>query len=333
MDVLKKHDSHFPHAVDNNITALQAKGYDYNTSGLADTANGGTPVLCVACHKSNILPDSGIAGVKPLTEAIHHAHASRNLPGESTTLNDSRNRDACYACHPGESTKCLRGAMGHAVDENGTNLIQCQSCHGTMEAVATSAREGWIDEPNCQACHQSGTRYTAAVTDMNTGTLRSALNDLRFGTEKLPGDSNDTKLYKQSLGHGGVACSACHGSQHAIYPSTLADENNQSIAHQGYAGTVRECGVCHADKVPPTTFDRGPHGLHPHDQHWVDTHGTIVLRHKSESCKACHGDDKQGTALSKASANRTFKLGVTGHHIQISDGEIVGCTTCHESMN
>ena len=331
MDVLKKHDNHFPHAVDNNNAALQSKGYNYNQSGLAATANSGTPVLCVACHSSNIIPDSGITGIKPLTEAIHHAHASRTLPGENVTLNDSRNRSACYACHPGESTKCLRGAMGHAVDQNGNSLIQCQSCHGTMEAVATSSRQGWIDEPNCQACHQEGNRFTAAVTDMNTGTLRSAL-DLRFGTEKET-DSNNTKLYKHSLGHGGVACSACHGSQHAIYPSTVADENRQSIDHQGYEGTIRECGVCHADKVSLTTFSSGPHGLHPHNQHWVDTHGTVVLRHTTDNCKACHGNDQNGTSLSKASASRTFKLGVTNRYVHIDAGEVVGCTTCHESMN
>ena len=329
MDVLKKHDNRFPHAVDNNTAALQSKGYNYQSS-LAATANSGTPVLCVACHSSNIIPDSGIGGIKPLTEAIHHAHASRTFPGESVTLNDSRNRQACYACHPGESTKCLRGAMGHAVDQNGNSLIQCQSCHGTMEAVATSSRQGWIDEPNCQACHQEGQRYTSAVTDINTGTLRSAL-DLHFGTEKET-DNNNTKLYKHSLGHGGVACSACHGSQHAIYPSAVEDENRQSIEHQGYAGTIRECGVCHANKVSTTTFDKGPRGLHPHNQHWVDTPGTIVLRYTSESCKACHVSNKQGSALSKASADRTFKLGVTDHYQRIGAGEIVGCTTCHESM-
>ena len=330
MDVLIKHDHLHPNAVRDHNATLQAKGYVYDTAGLAPTAQGGTPILCAACHASNALPGTGIAGIKPLTEAIHHAHVSKKLPGESKTLNDSRNRNACYACHPGESTKCLRGAMGHAVDENGTSLIQCQSCHGTMEVVARHSRQGWIDEPKCQACHQQGQRYTTAVTDMNAGTLRSAL-DLRFGTEKIP-DSNETKLYKHSLGHGGVACSACHGSQHAIYPSTVEDENRQSIDHQGYKGTIRECGVCHANKVPTTTFDKGPHGLHPHNQHWVDTHGTIVLRHTSESCKACHGSDKQGTALSKASADRTFKLGVTDHYQRIGAGEIVGCATCHESM-
>ena len=331
MDVLVKHDRLHPNAVKNNYAALRSKGYDYNQTGLAETAKRGTPVLCAACHSSNAIPGSGIAGIKPLTEAIHGAHATRTVPGESTPIGFSKHRNACYLCHPGESTKCLRGAMGHAVDQNGDTKIQCQSCHGTMEAVAKKSRKGWIDEPNCQACHHEGKRSTSAVTDTFEGTLRKTL-DLRFGTERVFKDTNKTKLYKHSLTHGGMACSACHGSQHAIYPSTVEDENRQSIDHQGYKGTIRECGVCHADQVASTTFDKGPHGLHAHDQNWVDTHGTFVLRHRTSSCKACHGGDLKGTFLSKASANRTFKLGVTDQYVHFKAGDTVGCTSCHKSM-
>ena len=331
MDVLIKHDKNYESAVEDHYAALKAKGYDYDKSGLAETARGGTPVLCVACHGSNILPGSGIAGISPLTEAIHGAHATRSVPTEGIPIGFSEHRNACYLCHPGESTKCLRGAMGRAVDQDGNTKIQCQSCHGTMEAVAKSTRKGWIDEPNCQACHHDGARRTSAVTDISEGTLVATL-DLRFGTEKVSKDNNRTKLYKHSLGHGGVACSACHGSQHAIYPSTVEDENRQSIDHQGYKGTIRECGVCHADQVPETTFDKGPHGLHSHDQRWVDTHGTFSLRHTTQSCKECHGSDLEGTPLSRASANRTFKLGVTDRYVQFKAGETVGCTHCHPNM-
>ena len=328
MDVLIKHDRLHPDAVKDNNTTLIAKGYDYNNTGLAPTAKGGTSVLCAACHRSNALPNTGIADIKPLTEAIHSAHASRRAPGDSVTLGDSTNRNACYMCHPGESTKCLRGAMGHAVDSNGNTKIQCQSCHGTMQAVAKHSREGWLDEPNCQACHHDGKRLTSAVTNVNDGILRTTL-DLRFATEKT---SDTAKLYKHSLTHGGVACSACHGSQHAIYPSTIEDENKQSLEHQGYKGTIKECGVCHADDVISATYGKGPHGLHAHNQEWVDRHATTVLRESAESCKACHGSDFRGTVLSKASANRTFKLGVRDRYVQFTAGEIVGCTNCHKDM-
>jgi len=68
-------------------------------------------------------------------------------------LNDAQNRNACYTCHPRATTQCLRGAMGNAKNSDGSNKMQCQSCHGTMSAVGSSTRDGWLDEPNCQSCH------------------------------------------------------------------------------------------------------------------------------------------------------------------------------------
>ena len=72
-----------------------------------------------------------------------------------TTLNNS-----CYRCHPGLTTKCLRGAM-----YNG-GLI-CQDCHGNMQQVGNdfssqllcstpypggadmNLRVPWANEPAC----------------------------------------------------------------------------------------------------------------------------------------------------------------------------------------
>ena len=42
-----------------------------------------------------------------------------------------------------------------------------------------------------------------------------------------------------------VLCANCHNSTYAILPSREANDNLQSIALQGYAGTVAECTVCH----------------------------------------------------------------------------------------
>ena len=326
MDVLKKHDKNFPHAVDDNKTALQQKGFAYNSKGLEATAKGGTPILCASCHKTGMIEGSGVSGVKPLTEAMHGAHADRNDPDTGMLLKNIDNRHSCYSCHPGESTKCLRGAMGSAKDANGDDKIDCQSCHGGMEAVAQHTRKGWLDEPNCQSCHQDGKRYDKAVTNMDTGTLRAAL-DTRFATEKTP---NDTKhrMYKHSVGHGGVACAGCHGAQHAIYPSSLPEENKQNIELQGYKGTLRECGVCHKnDRV--LSAKNGPHGIHSVGQKWVEMHGTVALRDGTGDCKSCHGNDLGGTFLSKVGTDKIFKLGVLNKEVSFRAGEKVSCNKCH----
>ena len=148
---------------------------NYDNAGLYASAKNGNPPLCATCHASNALPGTGIAGIKPLTESLHALHANVTDPTNGQTLASSTNRSSCYRCHPGATTKCLRGAMGKI------SSIQCQNCHGNMNAVGTHGRNGWLEEPNCQSCHQEGVRHSEAVTNQNTGTLRAAL-DTRFAT-------------------------------------------------------------------------------------------------------------------------------------------------------
>ncbi len=133
----------------------------------------------------------------------------------------------CYKCHPGQKTQCLRGAMHNAGKV-------CKDCHGTMSEVANSINSGrrpWLDEPSCSksGCH-------ASLFSPNTG-----------------------KLFKDSQGHGGLFCSACHGSPHAEYPSSNPRDNQQMIDLQGHSGKLIECWVCHGN-TPPAA---GPHDYMP----------------------------------------------------------------------
>jgi len=129
----------------------------------------------------------------------------------------------CYKCHPGAVTKCLRDVMY-------SKGYKCQDCHGGVNQVASSVRGGrrpWLDEPRCGSCHASN-----------------------FSEET-------GKLYRQSRGHGGLYCSACHGSPHAIQPTVVERDNVQNISLQGFSGPLRECALCHG--VNPAS--PGPHGM------------------------------------------------------------------------
>ncbi len=319
-NILRLHDQ--KHNITPYLDQLKAKGYEYKNS-LEETARSGTPVLCAVCHKSNALGTSGFENIPPLTAAIHSEHAKVKDPKTGKTLNDITNRNSCYACHPGKDTQCLRGAMGGAKDANGNNEMQCQSCHGTMSAVGDKNREGWLDEPTCQNCHQEGKRYKEAVTDMMKGTLRAFL-DHRFATNPdtpIKGKS----LYRFSKGHGDLQCSACHGSTHAIYESSKKEDNLQSIQAQGHAGTIAECTACHT--TVPMTKDEGPHGMHTVGQSWVKAHEDIAEDEGTESCKACHGQDYKGSFLSKTFSQRTFN--VEGKTKTFQKGHQVSCYDCH----
>jgi hypothetical protein len=318
-NILRLHDQAHPAAVSSNDTALQSKGYTYDTKGLEETALGGTPILCVACHKSNALPGVGIE-LKAFTNAIHSKHANVTDPSNGMKLGDSANRSSCYTCHPGAQTECLRGAMGDSKNTDGTSKMQCQSCHGDMHAVGDSNRKGWFDEPNCQACHHDGQQETSAI-DPVTNTLRHVV-DTRFATN-LNTPATGISLYRFSTGHGDLQCEACHGATHAIYPAHNAD-NLVSEGVQGHDGTIAECTACHTT-VPKTTTG-GPHGMHTVGQSWIKDHEDVAEKNAAQ-CKACHGQDYRGSSLSKTWTTRNFS--VEGTNKTFIKGHKVSCYDCH----
>jgi len=309
--------------------ALAAAGY--NSAGLYATVEAdGKPVLCDACHASNALPGTGQTGIPPLTEAMHSMHAWVIDPTNGMTLDESANRTACYTCHPGSDTRCLRGAMGKAVAASGDLAIQCQSCHGSMSRVGAAGREGWFDQPTCQNCH-SGTatdnngqiRYLSVFDQ--SGEPRVAVNNTFATNPDTPADG--ASLYRFSTGHGGLQCSACHGSTHAIYPSSHLNDNLQNIDQQGHAGTLSDCASCHGTQ--PQTITGGPHGMHPVGQDWIRRHDDAAENNSSQ-CRVCHGTDSRGTVLSRTLGDRTVSAFGTKFFWQ---GFQIGCYNCHEGPN
>jgi hypothetical protein len=288
------------------------------------TSNPPKATLCAACHASNALPGTGDGVRKPLTESMHATHAHVADATSGMKLDDSANRSACYQCHPGSQTRCLRGAMS-AAD------VQCQSCHGKMSHVGRSGRVGWLDQPNCQACHHDGKRELTAV-DSNGVVKQWA--DSRFATN--PDTPSGFSLFRMSKGHGNLQCEACHGATHAEYASTPADANlppnhyNDNLLSQdiqGHAGTIGECSVCH--KSVPLTNSGGPHGMHTIGQVWVKQHHDMMPGdHDARGCAYCHGADYRGSPLSTVKADRTFNLGERGSK-SYAVGNPVSCYDCH----
>ncbi len=178
------------------------------------------PNLCASCHPDNALGTVGDSGTMPLSEAIHHKHGGLGLPSTKET---------CYKCHPGPNTQCLRDVMS----QNSMSPMICEDCHGTLDMIAHSIshdRRPWLDEPKCGSVECHGSLYS-----------------------EQPG-----KLFRESQDHGGLFCSACHGSPHAILPSREANDNLQNIRLQGHAGTLENCTVCHGDNP---VEEQGPHSL------------------------------------------------------------------------
>jgi hypothetical protein len=200
------------------------------------------PILCSQCHADVALGMPGNPEAGSLSLVMHDKHKEYT--------ND------CYKCHPGPNTQCFRDVMY----EGG---MVCHDCHGNMNEVAQSIKNGrrpWLDEPSCGNCH--GSEYA-----------------------EEPG-----KLFRESKGHGGLYCSSCHGSPHVIFPSVNPRDNVQNIALQGHAGTLNDCTVCHGI-VPEGA---GPHGYNPlyasNDASLIDlqVNGTTVPGFHPDSLSYTH---------------------------------------------
>jgi hypothetical protein len=195
-----------------NLNILAVHDFYNGTSGVATTGPNlleSRPVLCAKCHSDNALGAPGDGTSKSLSLAMHGWH------------NPDRAPDAgCYDCHPGQTTQCLRTAIGGMGYLGTTPSCEAGLCHGGRQGVADSIAQGrqpWFQEPNCEQCH--GVNY-----------------------------STGQDLYRHSKGHGGVYCSGCHNSPHVWWPSKLWADNLQPSKLQKAAYAIGDCMVCHTKK-------------------------------------------------------------------------------------
>lgn len=273
-----------------------------------------------------------------------------------TTLEQS-----CYSCHPGKTTKCLRGAMF-----NGGMV--CQDCHGDVSKVGNdfsanvspsnpnaftldgSRRVPWANEPACQSCHTGDANTTLALTDPSVVKAADGIRlvqayrtgdasakpivaaDRRFAENDyvVAGQPTKQMLYRVSQGHGGVFCQGCHGATHAEFANANANANDNVAATQiqGHSGKIMECTACHASGSLPYNTLAGPHGMHQvaYQSFYDGGHQSLYKSNKA-ACKACHGADLKGTPLSRSPVARTL----TAHRkaVTIAAGENVACNKCH----
>jgi hypothetical protein len=367
---------------------------DTNILRLHDAKHGTTlqnasPVSCQVCHYT---PALDLAHLGPLgpgdayangkDQKVHHTNSrvmhshhgqfTDLFPNDMVAPNNALRIDAatgkptintyvtnklnqtCYQCHPGQTTKCLRGAM-----YNGGMI--CNDCHGGMNQVgndfslnfskATPAamdmtkRVPWANEPKCQSCHTGdamsnlgtsanviratdGIRLLQAWRTNDTNATPITATNKRFAEETAA--NGNAVLYRLSKGHSGISCEACHGSTHAEWPvlpesgTSISNDNLAATQLQGHTGKITECTACHTAGSLSVSLG-GPHSMHPvGDSRFISNHKDIVSANRAQ-CQACHGQTGQGTVLSKVSVNRTVGSRT------FTKGEQITCTRCHSN--
>ncbi len=329
------------------------------------------PLVCAGCHRSNALAEiggpQGDPGRSTMSEAMHAYHGRlqvdsggalvRDVAGDPVLLdplsptaiplvpegNDVPMEENCFQCHPGKETQCFRGAMFEAG-------LTCNACHGGMLAVGGvfeldrpggGAREPWVDEPRCESCHTGDARdrlpgplvRSVAYDPADPAATPTLASNPRFA-------ENPGALYRNSLDtHAGVACEACHGSPHAIWPNPdpPANDNVTALQLQGHRGTIFECSTCHDGFGTAGSLD-GPHGMHPvNDPNWIKGEGDRQHKKLAEQaqesgndvCAACHGIDHRGTRLSRTPVDRQLIDAEGNLRATVAAGQVIGCDLCH----
>lgn len=222
-------------------------------------------------------------------------------------------------------------------------------------------RMPWANEPGCGSCHTGdandnmrglpGTinaaddliRLVQAYLDTDPKATPIVPSNKRFAENVVasadPGAGNPM-LYRVSTGHEGVFCEACHGATHGIWPNKnpLANDNIAAMQLQGHTGTIAECSTCHKGDLGNNL--EGPHGLHPigiAGIEFAEGGHEKLAKTQPDECRACHGQNGEGTVLSAMAQERLLKCDdktpfcPNGDDTIFPNNHEVGCTECHEN--
>ena len=221
-------------------------------------------------------------------------------------------------------------------------------------------RVPWANEPGCGSCHTGDATNNmygqpGTVGDPNDGVrlMQAYLSTDPKATPIVPVNKRfaenvihtgaaegNPMLYRVSKGHGDVFCEACHGATHGIWPNKNPDANDNiaAVQLQGHRGTITECSTCHTGDLGRTL--KGPHGMHPIGDAGQDFakggHADLVEKN-SGACRACHGQNGQGTVLSAMATDRvlpcddTTSFCANGKSALFQADYQVGCTECHKN--
>ncbi len=167
----------------------------------------------------------------------------------------------CISCHGpfedfslGLLTQAQKEGKGHAAD-----LAKEIKPVMIADVAAIQPRKAWVNEPDCQACHDYKVKpssWNLAVADADVakaaaegkqevkGTPISAFNKAVKEASALYINSHDQQ--------NGLRCASCHGSPHALYPAenpySPERDNIQPLQYQKIAaplGASDNCTVCH----------------------------------------------------------------------------------------
>jgi hypothetical protein len=256
------------------IGSFQYMGYLHSGKGAAgkidfskidpDGDGVGGPIRCSWCHWDPAMGEAAAPGLPAVwpnytiltganftktdvkvsqysfSDVLHRFHTQSSVVLTQWDPNIAKN---CYDCHPGNGVNCYRDVMHSAG-------VNCYDCHGDLNqrVAAGQLTQPW-QQSTLPTCNAPSTGATSAFSCHSSSTYPT------------PGTwAGVFGKYNNSRGHrGSILCSTCHGSPHALNPSTLIKDNTQLQALQGSSSysfptgkdstyALGVCRVCHSSK-------------------------------------------------------------------------------------
>jgi hypothetical protein len=192
------------------------------------------PAGCDArgCHP--IVPPRHIIEKKPYDNVKSRCNNCHNhaLKIHTTHYNKvANNVTGCYICHP--HIGCSIG-LTYETTYNPHYNLTCVNCHGTLDDVMKGSFKMRAQRglPRCDDCHE----------------------DKEYSYPK-------ESTFKDSYGHGGVACVNCHAATHLASHTSIGYNACARACHttQPYDSKMGpDCGKCHNSSVAPHLVKRKP---------------------------------------------------------------------------
>ncbi|BAV34682.1 cytochrome C [Sulfuricaulis limicola] len=251
---------------------------------------------------------------------------------------------ACYQCHPGKTTKCLRGVMR-------TGNILCNDCHGSMKQVGddfsrnvspsnpgafilakdfytnpATPRVPWANEPGCGSCHSGDAVSNLANTTnviKNTKDATGVSDNIRLRVAFRTNDTKATPIVPANKRFAEPLVPAAYNG----FVNPGAGNPQLYRVSTGHGGVMCEgChGATHAEWPmgnPRANDNRTAEQIQGHDG-------------KIQECDACHTRDANG--------DLTMPLGLDGphglhpvndhrwnlNHKNFTGGALANCKICH----
>ncbi len=190
-----------------------------------------------ACHASNALGTTGAAGIPPLTQAMHAGHAQRHRPGHRHHPRRLGQQRQLLPVPPWQADQMPARRDGtHLRPPSASRSCPARAATAAWRRSAPPAAPAGSTNPTARAATPAPTPTTPAMLRFTAsflpdGSVREPADD-RFAT-KPDSPAPGVSLFRFSHGHGGLTCSACHGSPHAVYPTCERNDNLQSLDLRG----------------------------------------------------------------------------------------------------